>query len=58
MEREHDEKEQAAARRAAMGPGPTIMLNGGAEKKEANGLYKESSEQSVRNSLQKQKERQ
>lgn len=55
LERERDEKEQVAARRAAMGPGSTIMLNGGVEEKEANDVYKESSETEVLNSLQKKK---
>lgn len=56
LEREHDETEQAAVRRAAMGPGPTIVLNRGVKEKEANDVYKESSETDVLNSLQKKKE--
>jgi len=55
-ERECHEKKQVAARRAATGPGPTIMLNGGAEEKAADDLYKKSNETDVLNSLQKKNE--
>lgn len=56
LERAHDEKEQAAGRRAAMVPGPTITLKAGAQEKAANYLCKESNETHVLNSLQKKKE--